>query len=271
MSEAVTAAPAAAPAPGVAPAATTGIPANVAPAAAPAAPTEGVTPAAEAPTPEQLITPPEPVATVLDSTTDADGAIEYEPTGDPGLDVALSYLGTLGFAGSDPAMQNAAKGDFALLEAKLAVMGEKAVGWERMIALAKQSYSNSETQRTEVVRKTEAAIVSVVGTVDQWKTIVQWAAENADPAEKKEINAMIDAGPVQARAAASLLLSAYSKASGTTVNPAPVAKDAAGSSVTAQGPLNYKDYATAVRELHGKLGNRMEGSQEYADLQRRYR
>ena len=272
MTEAVVAAnqAPAAPTPDAAQAPANGIPENGAVAGQEATPAAEQTPEAQTPA-EQIVTPPEAPVTVLESNEGEGGAIEYEPTGDPALDVALSYLGGLGFAGDSDAMQRAAKGDFTLLEAQLAVMGDKARGYERMVALAKSAYAASETQRTEVLKKTEGAIVQVVGSVEEWKAITTWAAANADPEEKAAINKMIDAGPVQARAAASLLLSAYQKAQGTKVTPAPAVRDAAGSVVISQGPLSSKDYATAVRELHQKLGNRMEGSQEYADLQRRYR
>lgn len=225
----------------------------------------------QATTEAPVIAAPEAPVTVLESTTDEGGAIEYEPTGDPALDVALNYMGSLGFAGDSDAMQRAAKGDFTLLEAQLAVLGDKARGYERMIALAKDAYSKSAAKAQETVKASSDAVISVVGSRENWSTIVTWAAANATPEEKAEINKMIDGGPVQARAAASLLQSAYQKASGTKVNPAPVVKDAAGAAVVTTGPLNAKDYGTAVRELHAKLGNRMETSQEYADLQRRLR
>jgi len=263
-----------------------GAPAAPQPNAAPAAPTTeaqapaadtvtadgGQAPAGDTPPTDGLVTPPEQVTTVLESTADEDGAITYEATGDPALDVALEYLGKLGFAGDDTAMVRAATGDFAMLEAQLAALGDKAAGWERMVALAKSAYASSETKRTEQVAAVEKSIVSVVGSKEQWQSIVTWAAKTADPEEKAEINRMIDAGPIQARAAATLLLSAYQKAQGTSVPPRSAVRDAAGGvPASGNGPLNAKDYATAVRDLSNKLGNRMEGSQEYADLQRRLR
>lgn len=228
-------------------------------------------PAAEAAAAAGLVTPPAAQVTVLESTAGDDGKIEFEPTGDPALDVALDYLGSLGFAGDNAAMQKAAAGDFSMLEAQLAVMGDKAKGHERMLALAKDAYARSETQRVEAHKATESAITSVVGSKENWAAIVEWAGKNADPAEKEAINKMIDGGPVQARAAANLLQSAYQAAQGTKVVPAPAVRDAAGGAVISNGPLDQRSYAAAVRELSQKLGNRMETSQEYADLQRRLR
>jgi hypothetical protein len=202
--------------------------------------------------------------------TAEDGTVSFEPTGDTALDVALDFIGNLGISGQDPALVAAANGNFALLEAKLAVLGDKAAGWQQMIALAKDAYSRSQTAYNDHVAKTDAAILGVVQSADNWAAIKNWAAANGTPEEKAEINRMIDAGPVQARAAATLLLEAYKKATGTVINPASAARNASGESpADGNGKLNSRDYAAAVRQLHLKLGSRMESSQEYAALQRR--
>jgi len=216
-----------------------------------------------------LVTPPVVEPTVLNDEIADDGTITYEETGNPALDVALGFLGGLGFAGEDPAMVAAAKGDFSVLEAKLAAMGDKARGWERMIGLAKEAFTKSEADRAASHKATEAAILSVAGSAEAWNEIKAWAGANADPAEKKAINTMIDGGPVMARAAALLLRETFSKANGTVVNPANPARDAASSASTSSGPLSRQDYAAQVRELRNKLGSEMEHSREYADLQRR--
>lgn len=239
------------------------------PAPAPA-PTEPVN-QAPAPAPEgELVTPPEPTTSVLDNAVVADdGTVEYEPTGDAALDVALSFIGNLGIAGNDPAMQAAAVGNFALLEAKLATLGDKAQGWQQMIALAKQAQAASAAKVAEQVAQTDKAILSVVQSADNWKAITTWAAKTATPEEKAEINRMIDGGPVQARAAATLLLEAYRKATGTAINPPNPARSASPAADTSGGPLSPREYATAVAALHRKLGTRMESSQEYRALQAR--
>lgn len=220
-------------------------------------------------TQEAPLTTPAEAPNIVESTTDDTGAVEYAPTGNAALDVSLTFFGSLGLAASDPAMESATKGDFALLEAKLAAMGDKAQGWQQMVALAKDVYNKSVEASKEQAAKTDAAILAVVQSKENWSAIVAWAAKNADPAEKAEINRMIDAGPVQARAAATLLLEAYKKATGTAINPPDPAGNASGVSEISGGPLNARDYANAVAELHRKLGSRMEGSAEYRALQRR--
>lgn len=226
--------------------------------------------AAPAPGQSELVTPPPVVVEEVAGEVGDDGIVSFEPTGDTGLDVALEFIGNLGIAGQDPALVAAANGNFALLEAKLATLGDKAAGWPQMIALAKDAYTRTQTQYAEHVKKTDAAILGVVETADNWAAIKNWAAANGTPEEKAEINKMIDAGPVQARAAATLLLGAYRKATGTVINPANPARHASGENPANDGgKLSQRDYAAAVRSLHLKLGSRMEGSQEYAALQRR--
>lgn len=199
-----------------------------------------------------------------------DDGVEYAETGDPGLDMCLSFIGSLGIKEDDPAMQKAVAGDFSLLEAKLSVLGDKAKGWERHLALGKQAYERMDNDSKAQAKAVSDAVVGVCGNAEAWATVRAWATANADETEKKAINAMFAAGPVQARAAAVMLRQAYEQADGTTVTPAKAAKDPGGSQGgAANGALSPKDYTKAVQELHRKLGNNMDSSPEYAQLQAR--
>lgn len=251
----------------------TNIPAGVPEGTAPAPVEQVQTPPAQTEQPaapvSALVTPPEAPTNALNSEVTEDGSVEYEQTGIPALDVSLTFFGSLGIAGDDTAMAAAAKGNFALLEAKLATMGDKAQGWQQMVALAKSAYTDSVSKMAEASKKTDAAILSVVQSADNWNAIKAWAAKNADPAEKAEINRMIDAGPVQARAAATLLLEAYKKAPGNSINPPSPLGNASPAAEISGGLLSPREYAQEVATLHRKLGTRMESSPEYRALQRR--
>lgn len=218
-----------------------------------------------------LVAPPDTKVDNVPSETGEDGSVVYEQTGDAALDVALGFIGGLGIAGDDPAVVQAANGDFSLLEAKLATLGDKAAGWQQMINLAKDAYERAQKNFAAHVEATNKAVLSVVESADNWNAIKSWAGANATPEEKAAINQMIDAGPVQARAAAALLLNAYRKATGTAINPAsPVRPNASGEAASDNGGrLNARDYSIAVAELHRKLGSRMEGSPEYRALRQR--
>lgn len=241
-----------------------------------------VAPAVVAPTPAPIVTAPvavqlapEPVVVAAPAVAAAyeleATSVSYDPTGDAGLDVALAFVGKLGIAIDHPAMQATEQGDFSLLKAHLAAMGPKAVGWEQHVALGEQSYTRTAAAAETAAKAVEATVVGVAGSAEAWSAIQLWASQNATPAEKAEINAMFDSGPVGARAAAITLREAYSKASGTVVKPASPTRDASAGAVSTDpnGPLGNREYGAAVRDLRQKLGNQMDRSPEYAALRAR--
>lgn len=203
--------------------------------------------------------------------TDAEGVTTYsfEPTGDAGLDVALDFVGKLGFSLEHPAMVKAGEGDFNDLRVELAKLGDKAAGWEKMVALATQAYERKTAEANQAADAIEQSVLKTVGGAEAWSEIQAWASANADPKEKAEINAMLRAGPVQARAAAQLLMQAYNQAGGTVVTPAAAARNAGANTRAAAGPLSPREYLSAVDELYAKLGSRMDDSAEYAALRAR--
>lgn len=237
-----------------------------------------VAPAVVAPTPVAAPAPvavqlaPEPVVTapaVTEPVTEA--TVSYDPTGDAGLDVALAFVGKLGIGLDHPAMIATEKGDFSLLKAHLAAMGPKAAGWEQHVALGEQSYTRTADAAEKQATAVQAAVIGIAGDAETWTAIQAWASANATPAEKAEINTLFDSGPVGARAAATVLRDAYSKAPGNVIKPAATTRDAsAGAAPTpANGPLSNREYGAAVRELRLKLGNQMDRSPEYAALRSR--
>jgi hypothetical protein len=237
---------------------------GTAPAAAQAAQQQAPAAQAEA-SPAQAEPAPIPPSETLDQGVTYD----YAATGDAGLDVALGFVGGLGIAGDDPAMLEAAKGNFAVLEAKLAAMGDTARGWEKMVALGKDAFERTAAQAATVKAKSEQAILAAAGGAEVWAEVTKWAAANASKEEKAEINRMIDGGPIAARAAAALLTQMYRSASGTTVTPRDPAPNAGAGERAGNQPLNPRDYGTAVRALRAKLGNQMEASPEYKALRSR--
>lgn len=213
-----------------------------------------------APAPEVLETPAEPVA---------DTGFSYQQTGDPGLDIALEFIGKAGFGIDHPAVVEAIDGKFDKLEAHLAALGDKATGYERMLQLAKGAYERNSAETATKQTAITSAVHEVAGGAEQWSAIKTWAVANADPGEKAEINAMLSAGPMQARAAALLLSNLHRNAGGTTVNPANPVNLNAAPAPTGNGALSKADYPEAVRELRSRLGSGMDSSPEYAALQAR--
>jgi len=231
----------------------------------PVTPPVAETPPAEAPKPNE-----QPKVEAVPSEKDEAGLVVYDETGDAGLDLALAFIGRLGIEGTDPAMVAAANGDFTFIEAKLSTLGDEAKGWEKHVQLAKDAHGRQLTKFNDEQAATNKAVHAIAGGEAQWKTIVEWAGKEADPAEKAAINAMFDAGGFQARAAAQMLVTAYSTAKGTTIAPANPAAQASGVAAQPQARLTQADYHKEVSALHQRLGNSMDGSPEYAALKARF-
>lgn len=197
--------------------------------------------------------------------------VEYSPTGDAGLDMALDFVGKLGFAPSDPAMKAAEKGDFGLMKAKLAALGPKAQGYEAFIALAEKAHTENTTKASAKLSKDVENIHGAVGGADNWKAISKWAGDNATPEEKADVNAALKNGGVGAKAMALWLAEKYSKAKGTTVTPKAAVKDGASSAAPAAsgGALTAAQYSVECQKARQQLGYKFDGSKQYADLQAR--
>lgn len=236
------------------------------PAEEPAKPADQQEPKAEPKADPAPASPPK-VDNVPSSTDDA-GLVTYDETGDPGLDVALAFIGKLGIAGDHPAMVAAANGDFTYLKAELATRGDDAKGWEQMVALGEAAYSRQAAAYTAEQEKTQKAVEAIVGGADNWKALISWAGENATAEEKRDLNAMFDAGGFQAQAAARAILAAYQQAKGTTINPANPAANASGSAPAAARPLTAQEYYSKVNELYLKHGNNIDNLPEYLELRR---
>lgn len=239
--------------------------------AAPAAPAP-----AGAPTPAPAPTPPAPspqapadTVSIPEPATTAAEVIEYSPTPDPGLNLALKFVGKLGFGPDHPAMKAAVDGNFDQLKGALTQLGDKAAGWEDMVALAERAYETESTSTKERQAKDQAAIFEVVGGEANWKAIQTWAGKNAEPHEREAVNKALGMGGMAAKAMAAYLGGLYARASGTVIEGQPVLKPGADRNAGPGTALSPKDYATAVFQLHQKLGGKMEASQEYKQLQMR--
>lgn len=199
--------------------------------------------------------------------------VVWEKTGDAGLDMALGFVGARGFGPQHPAVQAAIRGDFSLLKAELAGMGAKATGYEAYVTLAEKAYENDKARAETQEAMSVQAVHSAVGGDAAWAEIHQWAKANADPHERAEINAMMDAGPRQAKAAALYLKTLYENANGSVQAPASAVKPGASGhrSSTAGGPItDAREYSRLVLELEKKVGKaNIQDSPEYHQLKQR--
>lgn len=225
------------------------------------------TPVAPAPTPEIKpadVKVPEPKA--------ADGVQPYEYAevpDDPGLNMALKFVGKLGYSPDSPAMQAALKsGDFTLLEAEMAQMGDKAKGFEQVIKLAKQSWDREVARAGAEAKATKDAVLSVVGGEEQWGQIRDWAGKNAEPHEKETINKMLNSGdPFMAKMAAQFLHTSYAQSTGAVIEPKEAAAvRPANSASPAQGALSPSQFQDEIGKLMKVYGSNIGDRPEYKSL-----
>ena len=232
-------APATAPAPGQPPAA--------APAPAPAvlldAPAEGVTP-----------------------NPNTSQEFSYDPTGDAGLDYALNFVGKLGYGDTHPAIIAAQKGDFSLIRAELATKG--VTGSDAVLALAEQAYTRFAAEDAKKSEELAGFAAQAAGSAENWAVVRAWAAQEATPQEKAQVNAALAQGGLVAQGVISQLVNLYQQKHTLPKDAAAVAKPGAvGTAAPSNEPMTAKAYAQAVEALRQKLGNRTEDSPEYAALQ----
>lgn len=242
------------------------------------APAEPVIPA---PAPAPAATEAPAAAPVIgDQPAPADGltaeqsgqVFAYDSTGDVGLDFALDFVGKLGFGPEHPAMVAAGTGDFALLEAALAALGDKAQGYDKFVALAKESLTKANGAASEAAAKTRSACAAVAGGEAELDAVIAWASKQAAdgimlPEEKESLNAMLAAGGLQAVAATKMLMEVYSTASNTVQTPAPTTPaPAANAALEAGETLTKRSFADASRQLRQKHGPNFQSTPEYKAL-----
>lgn len=197
---------------------------------------------------------------------DTSNEFAYEPTGDAGLDYALNFIGKHGYGDAHPAVIAATKGDFSLIEAELATKG--VAGADAVVALAKQAYA----RHAEVAQKQEAELAGfaaqAAGGAENWAVVRAWAAQEATPQEKAQVNAALAQGGLVAQGVITQLVNLYTQRHTLPKDAAAVASpNAVPQPGSASEPMTAQRYAQAVEALRQKLGNRTEDSAEYAALQ----
>lgn len=235
---------------------TEGTPNPAAPAAAPAAAPETTT---APPT-----TPAAPAAPAAAPSDEGKSTIQYEPTGNPSLDIALNFFGSHGIDSEDPAFASALQGDFATLKATMAAKGIQ--GADQMIAIVEGAWKTEVDSRAKAMAEVDTMLDEVSG--GQWETISAWINDNATDEERKILATAIDGGGLLGRIVAEHAVGLFRGASGTTLEP----KDALGrnapthAGAAAGGPLSPDEYRKATADLTRRGGTAAE--QEVLDRRR---
>ena len=238
--------------------------------AAPAAPAAGQPPAGEATPakPAESVLLGDPAAAQPAPNPDTSTEFAYDPTGDAGLDYALNFVGKLGYGDTHPAMLAAQKGDFSLIRAELATKG--VAGSDAVLALAEQAYTRFAAEDAKKSAELAGFAAQAAGSAENWAVVRAWAAQEATPQEKAQVNAALAQGGLVAQGVISQLVNLYQQKHTLPKDAAAVAKPGeAGTAAPSNEPMTAKAYAQAVEALRQKLGNRTEGSHEYAALQSR--
>ena len=239
-----------------------------APPVAPAAPPAGQPPAGVATpaTPAPGVLLGDPAATQPTPNPDTSQEFAYDPTGDAGLDYALNFVGKLGYGDTHPAIIAAQKGDFSLIRAELATKG--VAGSDAVLALAEQAYTRFVAEDAKKAEELAGFAAQAAGSPENWAVVRAWAAQEATPQEKAQVNAALAQGGLVAQGVISQLVNLYQQQHTLPKDAADVAKPGAvGTAAPSNEPMTAKAYAQAVEALRQKLGNRTEGSPEYAALQ----
>jgi hypothetical protein len=236
---------------------------------------DNVTPPVVAPVVVALDTTNTPaVPVIVDPATivaDQQGKVfTYDKTGDTGLDYALNFVGRLGFGPEHPAMVDATKGNFGVLKAELAALGDKAPGHAEVLALAEEAFSKSNAKKVEAAKAVSAYAVTAAESPERWAEIQKWASVAADPAEKAELNAAFAAGGLRARTAIDYLVKCFDKNSGTVKSPKAAVQANATTSAPTNAPLTAAEYSAEVQKLmRSRNGKDIGGTPAYVALQAR--
>lgn len=241
----------------------------------PAAPTDPLIPAQPAPVqPAAPAAPAAPDALDLSATpAAAQPATPAAPSptaipdyGDNGLNIAAEYfVNTVGLDIDGRELAEAAQGNFALLEAKLEVLGDKAKGSAPILALAKESIARVKQAAEAKHTANVAAVHEAVGGKENWAAIQQFARTNLSADQLKQAGEALSAGGFGAQATARMLMAMAQAHPSATVVGAP-ATSAAAPAASLQGvaPLTKEQYRVEYRKLVAEKG--IKGAANSAEL-----
>ena len=138
---------------------------------------------------------------------DTSQEFSYDPTGDAGLDYALNFVGKLGYGDTHPAILAAQKGDFSLIRAELATKG--VAGSDAVLALAEQAYTRFVAEDAKKAEELAGFAAQAAGSHENWAVVRAWAAQEATPQEKAQVNAALAQGGLVAQGVISQLVALY--------------------------------------------------------------
>ncbi len=194
--------------------------------------------------------------------------VTFAPTGSPGLDLGLEFIGRLGIGMEHSAMQEASKGNFEPIEAVLAELGDKATGFEKVLAVVRAAFTEQQAREAKRSADNIEAIHSAVGGGEMWAKVSAWAGETATAEERTDVNSILAKGGFLAVMVAKGLGEGYARATKSTTPGSVLTQTATGKGEVLSA-LNLKQFTLEVEKLHKLKGADMEGSGEYRALRAR--
>ncbi len=213
--------------------------------------------AAGLPAPAAFVEPAKPE--VPDGTVE----VEYSPTGDAGLDLALTFIGRLGLGPEREDMKAAQAGDFTKIEATLKELGDKAKGYQPYLNAAKDSYKRRAADAQKSQEALSATVAKAVGGVEVWNAVHAWVSAEASPEQKAEINAAMKAGEFSATAMARQLAELYKQSGASNAAPKSAVQPNASAMPASGTALSPEQFKAEMRRLEAKYGYRLENTDEY--------
>lgn len=177
--------------------------------------------------------------------------------GDNGLNVAADYfVNTLGLDINGRELTEAAAGNFALLEAKIEVLGDKAKGAGPILRLAQDAVARVKASETARHNETVKLVHETVGGEANWKAVQHYARTNLPPDQLEQASQALTQGGLVAQAMAQHLLRMASTHPQATITGTPASNPASGVSEALQGvaPLTRQQYRAEYRKLVEKMG-----------------
>ena len=207
---------------------------------------------APAPAPADALNLAAPIAPIAAPAAPA----EVPDYGDNGLNIAADYfVNTIGLSLDSRELVEAAKGNFALLEAKIEVLGDKAKGSAPILALAKESVQRMAAAETARHKETVAKVHEAVGGEANWKAVQQHARANLPAEQLKQASEALSSGGLQAVAMARYLLSmATSNPNVTVKGQQATAPNTVSESLRGVAPLTREQYRQEYRKLVAEKG-----------------
>lgn len=182
--------------------------------------------------------------------------LDYE---DSGLNAAADYfVNTLGLSPDSAELVEAAKGNFAYLESKVATMGDKAKGAAPFVQLAKDSVKRLTDTATARHADTVTRVNTAVGGEANWKAVQNWARTSLSQDQLKEASAALSAGGFAAEAMARHLLSLATNSPQVSITgQSATTAEATTSSLQGFTPLTRAEYREEYKKLVTECGSIM--------------